>query len=444
MASSAPFGKPERMLAWRYLRAKRSEGGISVIAWLSFIGIMLSVGTLIVVMAVMVGFREEFVNRIIGAQPHVQVYPAEGEGGTIAGYDELAAEIGGLEGIAMAVPLIEGQGLATSEYTNVSRFAQVLGLRPDDLRSLPLVADPEEAYGSLDGFGEGRGLQAAVGAGLARRLGLVVGSKITLVTPKARTTALGNAGVRSADFEVGYIFRIGMHTVDESLVYLPFDTAQKFFVMTEQRFMNDAGQPETRPAQASTVAILLDDPDQTEAAEARIWPLLQARRLFTFSWQDANGALIAALNTERVMMFIILSLLVVIAVLNIITGLVMLVKNKGPDIAILRTVGLTRRGVMRVFVMCGGAIGVFGTIAGVIAGVLFALNIQSILEFVTWVLGLDIWDPSVRQLTEMPARLRAEDILATVTLSLSFSLLAALLPAWRASRLDPVEALRNE
>ena len=356
----------------------------------------------------------------------------------------LADELKTVRFVEAAMPMIDGQALATTEQGTESRFAQVFGLQPDDLRQIELVTDPEEALGSLDEFGDGRGLQVAVGSGLARQLGLYPGAEVTLVTPKARTSALGNAGVRRAQFEVVYVFQIGISIVDDSLVYMPFDTAQSFFVKTEQRYMSGDGQIITVPAQADTIAVLLVDPEATETAKSDMAPILIGKGLQPWSWKDANGSFIAALNTERIMMFVILSLLVIIAVLNIITGLVMLVKNKGRDIAILRTMGLSRGGVMRVFLMCGGTIGVFGTIAGVAAGIAFALNIQSIMELVAWVTGQNLWDPAVRQLTELPAKLRGQDIAATVVLSLSCSFLAALLPARRAARLDPVEALRNE
>lgn len=426
MSAAAPFGTPERMLAWRYLRAKRSEGGISIIAWFSFFGILLSVGTLIVVMAVMVGFRAEFVSRILGVNGHTSLISYGGREVGFTDYEPLAATLDAAEGVTLAAPVMKGQVMATRPGGDINSIALVRGMRLEDLRRLPGIADPEEARGSLDDF-ETVVRPVAIGSGLAQELGLIVGDEITLISPKGLTTAVGT-NIRRVNFNVVYIFRVGMSEYDKILVYMPLELAQAYFLRRDR---------------ADEIDIFVESPDAIEALEDGMRPAIPANSRF-WNWKQANGAFIAALNTERVMMFVILSLLVVIAVLNIITGLVMLVKNKGRDIAILRTVGLTRRGVMRVFFMCGAVIGVAGTLFGVVAGVLFAIFIQPIMEFVAWITGQNLWDPSIRQLTELPAKLRAEDILAVMALSITFSLIATLIPSWRAARLDPVEALRNE
>ncbi len=422
-----PFAAFEWQIAWRYLRARRREGGISVIAWYALLGVMLGVATLIVVQAVMVGFREEFTDRILGASPHVTVYysTAPDENGTparlIDDYDDLTARLAAVPGVTHAAPVIRGQVMITANGR--ASGVEVIGARRTDLEAVPLVAHPEIAIGSLDDLDSG----VAIGSGVARELGVGVGDVVTLISPDGMDTPFGTQP-RANDYPVVYLFGIGRYDIDRTRVYMPFAEAQSFF---------------DREAGADEIDLTVADPDRVDALAPA---LLQAAgpRALIWTWRDANGAFLSALDTERRVMFIILSLVVLIAALNIISGLVMLVKNKGRDIGILRTMGLGRGSIMRIFFLCGSLIGVVGTLMGVILGCLFAYFIQDIQAVVEWVSGGSVWNPEIRYLTEIPARLRWQDILAVMAMALGLSFLITLVPARNAARLNPVEALRYE
>ncbi|MFQ5622842.1 MAG: lipoprotein-releasing ABC transporter permease subunit [Paracoccaceae bacterium] len=423
-----PFAGFEWAIAWRYLRARRRDGGISVIAWYALIGVMLGVATLIVVQAVMIGFREEFTDRILGANAHVTVYSAyrTNEFGqrsrAIEDYDALARKVAGISGVARAAPIIHGQVMATANGRNAG--VEVFGERLDDVRSLPLIANPERAQGELSRLEEG----VAIGEGVARELGLGVGDPITLISPDGVPTPFGGTSPRIVSYEVVYIFRVGRFDVDRTRLYMPFSEAQSYF---------------NREGTADEIEVLVDNPQEVDLVRPALLSTLGSDTAI-WTWKDASGAFLKALDTERRVMFIILSLVVVIAALNIISGLVMLVKNKGRDIGILRTMGLTQGSVMRVFFICGSLIGIIGTVLGVILGCLFVIYIQDIQAVVEWVIGGHVWDPSIRYLTEIPARLRWQDLTAAMVMGIGLSLVITLLPARNAARLNPVEALRYE
>ena len=382
--SPPPFAAFEWLIAWRYLRARRKEGGISVIAGYALVGVMLGVATLIVVQAVMIGFREEFTDRILGASAHVTVYFAPDESGAlIGGYDEVAARIAAVPGVTRAAPLIRGQVMASAGGRAAG--VEVIGMRPDDLAGVPLVAHPETAAGDLSGFGPG----IAIGSGVAREIGVGVGGVVTLVSPEGMDTPFGTQP-RISDYEVGYVFGVGRYDLDRVRVYMPFEEAQGYF---------------NREGVADEIEVMVEDPGAVERVVPAIAEAAGPRAL-VWTWRDASGSFLDALDVERRVMFVILSLVVLVAALNIISGLVMLVKNKGRDIGILRTMGLTEGSVMRVFFLCGSLIGVVGTIAGVILGCLFAYFIADIQAAVEWVAGGSVWNPEVRFLTEIPARLR--------------------------------------
>lgn len=414
-----PFAGFEWLIAWRYLRARRREGGISVIAWYALIGVMLGVATLIVVQAVMIGFREEFTDRIIGANAHATLYQGGGAQ-LIEDYDSVAARIASVPGVTRAGPLIRGQVMASGN--NRSSGVEVLGARLADLQAVPLIARPEVASGDLSRLGEG----IAIGQGIARDLGVGVGDILTLISPDGMDTPFGTQP-RLNDYEIVYIFGVGRFDIDRTRVYMPFEEAQIYF---------------DRETGADEIEIFVESPMAID--DLRL-PLVQAAGGgVVWTWRDASGAFLSALDVERRVMFIILSLVVLIAAMNIISGLVMLVKNKGRDIGILRTMGLTQGSILRIFFICGSLIGVVGTLLGVVLGCLFAVNIQEIQAIVEWISGGSVWNPEIRYLTEIPARLRWQDIAATMAMALGLSFAITIFPARGAARLDPVEALRYE
>lgn len=423
----APFSAFEWLIAWRYLRARRKEGGISVIAWYALIGVMLGVATLIVVQAVMYGFREEFTERILGANAHVTVYYAPevdangNQDRLIADYDDLARRLAAVPGVVHAAPQIRGQVMISANGR--ASGVEVIGIRPEDLRSIPLVAQPETAFGSLDDFESG----IAIGTGVSRDIGVGVGGTVTLISPEGMDTPFG-AQPRVNDYPVTYVFGVGRFDIDKTRVYMPFTEAQSFF---------------DREAGADEVEVMVKNPDRVED----MLPALAAAagpRAVLWTWKDASGSFLSALDTERRVMFIILSLVVLIAAMNIISGLVMLVKNKGRDIGILRTMGLTQGSIMRVFFLCGSLIGIVGTVLGVVLGCLFAYYIKDIQMLVESVLGASLWNPEIRYLTEIPSRLRWQDVGAVAGMALLLSFVITIWPARNAARMNPVEALRYE
>ncbi|MCP1335829.1 lipoprotein-releasing ABC transporter permease subunit [Futiania mangrovi] len=418
MSASRPFGALEWQLALRYLRSRRRDGFISVIAGFSFLGIMLGVATLIIVMAVMNGFRIELVQRILGVNGHamVSVY-----GGRIDDYETLAERLGSIDGIVSATPIVEGQVMASANGVNSGVL--VRAMPQDSLARLDLVAGNVLA-GSLEGLGEGG---VAVGSRLAQRLGLRVGSTLTLISPQGRQTAFGTAP-RVKGYPVAAIFEMGMSEYDGSLVFMGLGPAQVYF--------QAAGE-------VTGIELMVDNPDQVERYMPSVYDTIGGNAGVT-TWKEANASFFAALAVERNVMFLILSLIILVAALNIIAGLIMLVKDKGHDIAILRTMGATRGAVMRVFFIAGAAIGVVGTLAGLVIGVLFCWNIEEIRQAISRLLGVTLFDPTIYFLARMPAELVAGDVLGVLVMALSLSFLATLYPSWRAARLDPVEALRYE
>ncbi|WP_306044537.1 lipoprotein-releasing ABC transporter permease subunit [Nioella sp. MMSF_3534] len=422
-----PFARFEFMIAWRYIRAKRAEGGVSVMTWISFLGIMLAVMALIATLSVRAGFRHEFVGTILGANPHASVIPVgrQVEGGrslrVLSDYDAIAERLRDVEGVTSAFPVIRGQVMATANGRNAG--VEVIGITPENLAEVPLVANPELAYGALGDFPYG----VALGIGVARELGVSVGDRIRLISPDGARTAFGTSPRISA-YEVTYIFQVGRYDIDRIRIYMPFGEAQTYFNRDEV-----ADEIEVSVADPDTVLNMVIPLTRAAEADVIIW-----------TWRDSSGAFLRALQMEDNVMFIILSVLVLIATMNIVSGLIMLVKNKSRDIGILRTMGLSEGSILRVFFICGSSIGVAGTLAGVALGCAFAIWIDPIFAAVNWMAGGGVWDPSVRFLSTLPARLELGDVLSAVTLSLGLSFVITIFPARRAARMNPVEALRYE
>ena len=414
------FSAFERIVAWRYLRARRKEAFISVIAGFSFIGIMLGVATLIIVMAVMNGFRTELISRILGINGHMIVQPIDSP---LDNYADLAKNFESTPGVTMALPLVEGQTLASGK-AGAGTGALVRGIRAEDLTKLKAVSGNIRS-GDLVGFASGQGV--AMGSRLATELGLTVGDQLTLISPEGDVTPLGvNPRVKS--YTVSAIFEIGMSEYDASIVFMPLEEAQLYF--------NAEGI-------VQSIEIFLEKPDLVDD----IRPSIEAaagRQIFISDWRQRNQTFFSALQVERNVMFMILTLIVLVAALNIISGLIMLVKDKGRDIAILRTMGATSGSIMRIFFMTGAAIGTAGTFAGVLMGVVVCLNIEHIRKFFSWVSGTVLFDPQLYFLSQLPADMNAGETVAVVMMALSLSFMATIVPAWRASRLDPVQALRYE
>ena len=422
-----PFAAFEWMIAWRYLRARRAEGGVSVMTWISLIGITLAVFALIATLAVRSGFRAEFVDTILGANAHVTVYAmpeADARGAVnrvIEDYAGMAARIADLPGVTRAAPLVRGQVMATANQRNTG--AEVYGIAAADLATLPRIADPEESAGDIARFGAG----VALGSGIARQLGLAAGDTIRLISPEGVKTAFGTSP-RVKTYEVAYIFTAGRYDIDRTRIYMPFAEAQSYF---------------NREGVADEIEVMVRDPDRIDAYGPAIRQAAGgAVQLWT--WRDSSGSFLRALEVEDNVMFVILSILVLIAAMNIVSGLIMLVKNKGRDIGILRTMGLTEGAVLRVFFICGAFTGLIGTLAGVVLGVLFAIYIDPIFAAVNYLSGGGVWDPSLRGIYHLPAKLEAGDVLSAVALSLGLSFVVTIFPARRAARMNPVEALRYE
>lgn len=429
MASSpTPFAPFEWMIAWRYLRAKRAEGGVSVMTWISLVGITLAVFALIATLAVRSGFRAEFVDTILGSNAHVTVYslgdvdPGTGRvDRTLTDYDAMADKVRAVAGVTRVAPLVKGQVMADMRGRN--SVVEVFGIAPENLKTIPRIADPETGLGEIDDFPQG----VAIGSGVARELGVGLGDRIRLISPNGVKTAFGTSP-RIKAYDVVYIFTAGRYDIDRTRLYMPFTEAQSYF---------------NREGVADELEVMVDAP---ERIDAMIPDLLEAagERSQVWTWKDRSGSFLRALDVEDNVMFVILSILVLIAAMNITSGLIMLVKNKGRDIGILRTMGLTEGSILRVFFVCGAFTGLIGTAMGVVLGCLFAIYIDPIFSVVNYLAGGQVWDPSIRGIYHLPAKLQFSDVMSAVALSLTLSFVVTIFPARRAARMNPVEALRYE
>ncbi|MFK7877504.1 MAG: lipoprotein-releasing ABC transporter permease subunit [Paracoccaceae bacterium] len=424
--SIMPFSRFEFLIAWRYLRARRDTGGVSTMTWISLIGITLAVFALIATLSVRSGFRAELVDTILGANAHVTVYALGevDENGRIdrsfVDYVDVAAQLRSVPGVTRAAPLVKGQVLASFARANAG--VQVYGIAPENLSTIPRIAQPEDSLGDIANFANG----VAIGSGVARTLGVSVGDKIRLINPDGPASPFGRKPRVNA-YDVTYIFTAGRYDIDQTRVYLPIDQAQPFF---------------NKDGRATEIEVMVTDPEAIDAVLPALRDAAGPVQLWT--WLDASGGYLRALEVEDNVMFVILSILVLIAAMNIVSGLIMLVKNKGRDIGILRTMGLSEGSVLRVFFLCGAFTGGVGTLCGVILGCLFAIYIDPLFSFVNWAMGGGVWDPSIRGIYALPAQLHLRDVLTAVALSLGLSFVVTWFPARRAARMNPVEALRYE
>ena len=413
------FSAFEWMVASRYLRARRREGFISVIALFSLLGIALGVATLIIVMSVMNGFRQELMGRILGLNGHLTVYgPVEG----LPDFDALKERVSAVAGVRVVTPMIENQVMATAN--SVARGAVVRAFRAEDLRKKAIIADNIVA-GALDAF-EGEDA-IVIGTRMAERMGVRVGDPITLISPKGNVTAFGTVP-RLKAYSVVAIYEIGMYEYDANFVFMPLAAAQTYFRM---------------PTTVTALEVFADSPDR---ATALMRPLAEAAGALARvqDWQRANASFFNAIQVERNVMFLILTLIIVVAAFNIISSLIMLVKDKGRDIAILRTMGATKGAVMRIFFLAGASIGVVGTTAGVILGLLFTTNIETIRQAIQSLTGTELFAAEIYFLSQLPAVVDPLEVVSVTAMAFTLTLLATLYPSWKAARIDPAEALRYE
>ncbi len=417
--STRPFSAFEWMVALRYLRARRAHGSISVIAGFSFLGIVLGVAALIVVMAVMNGFRHDLMDKMIGLNGHMFL---QGVDAPLTDYDAVTERVTKVAGVTLALPLVEGQAFASSPFGSSGVLAR--GVREADLRRLPGVGE-HITQGSLDGFDGAQGV--AIGAKLAEHLSLRIGDRITLIAPRGAETPFGVAP-RMKSYEVGAIFEIGMATFDGTFVFMPLTEAQAFFNV------NGA---------ASVIEVYVDNPDHIARMRDAIASVEQ-RPMIDTDWRQLNKSFFDVLNVEANVMFAILTLIVLVAALNIISGLIMLVQDKASAIAVLRTMGATRGAIQRIFLITGATIGIAGTFCGLALGLIVAHNVEPIRKGLSWLLGVNLFPAEFYFLSALPSRVEPRDVAAVAALALILSVAATIYPSWRAARLDPVEALRYE
>lgn len=416
------FGPFERMMAGRYLRARKGERFVSIIAIFSLVGIALGVATLIVVSSVMSGFQTELVSRILGVNGHATIEAFSGQ--KIEGYHEIVARIQALPDVASVVPMLDGQAMLSTE-SGGARGGLVRGITLDDLRRLRPISDHIVA-GSLDQFTGDDAI--VVGVALARSYRLRIGDTLTVLSPDGAATAFGTIP-RVRAYKVVAIFDAGLHDYNSSIVFLPLKAAQVFF---------------QKPDGVTGIEIRMTDPQLVGSLGAPLTELLRGRQVYARDWRRANDTIIGVLQIQKNTMFIVLGMIVLVAAFNVVSSLIMLVKDKRGDIAVLRTIGASSGAILRIFLMCGAFVGISGTLIGTALGVLVCRNIVAIQHFIEDMTGGRVFDSSAFMLTTLPDKVDWVDVSRVVALGLALSLLATLYPSWRAARTDPVEALRHE
>jgi lipoprotein-releasing system permease protein len=442
-----PFSRFEWMVAGRYLRARRKEAFISVIASLTMVGVAIGVATLIVVMSVMNGFRAELLTKILGLNGHFTAIPIESK---FSDYEETVRVLEEVDGVRFAVYFVEGQALASGHGNSTG--VTVRGMDEENIRKLGLLYDAAE-QGGWDGWDESRGV--AIGWRLAQTLGVTLGDQVTIINPNGSMTPFGTAP-QIKSYPVNVIFDLGMVEFDSFFMYMPLEAAQDYFKLVDEVLKPGMGPLDPlatdeeidaayeRIGLASAAEIFIDNPDAVTQMRQRIEAIPDLRPMVLTDWRQRNETFFSALQVERVVMFTILSMIILVAAFNIISSLIMLVKDKSADIAVLRTMGATRGAIMRIFSITGTAVGVIGTLTGLVLGLIVAANAESLRAFVSNTLGVAVFPPEVFFLSSLPSKTDPVEVAVVVGVALGLSFLATLYPAWRAAQYDPVEALRYE
>jgi lipoprotein-releasing system permease protein len=415
------FNAFERKVAARYLRARRGERFVSVIAIFSLIGIALGVATLIIVMSVMNGFRQELLSQILGLNGDISIY---GAGQPLTNYNSISNQITKIPGVTSAFPIVQGQVLMSGPQGGATGGI-VRGITPQGLSNLPTVSSHVVAGNLNDLSGDGT---IAIGGGLASQFGLTIGSSIQLILPQGKATIIGTIP-SIVSYKVVAIFQTGMQQYDTSFVFIPLAAAQNLF---------------QQPNAATQIQVYVEDPDHDDAIKQNIQNTLASTPINIQDWRQNNDSFLAAVTVEGNVMFLILTLIILVAAFNVISSLIMMVKDKARDIAILRTMGAGSGAILRIFLMCGASVGVLGTLIGFVLGTVFCAYIENIRQFVQKLTGTPLFDPTVYYLEQLPAKLDWHQVTEVILMSFALSLLATIYPSWRAARIDPIEALRRE
>jgi lipoprotein-releasing system permease protein len=415
------FGPFERAVAGRYLRARRGERFVSIIAIFSLVGIALGVATLIVVTSVMSGFQTELVTRAVGANGHVSIEAYAGE--KIDGYQPLADKMRAIPGVLTVLPVLDGQ-VATSTPQGGLRGALVRGVTQQDLEATKLIADNIVA-GSLDNFHGDDAI--AVGVGIATSYRLRVGSDLTLISSQSTDTAFGSVP-RTRPYKVVAVFNAGLSTFNDGVIFMPLPMAQIFFL---------------KPDAVTGFQLTVSDPQNVGRLIPALRDVLDGRKLILRDWLHSNDQLVGILRVQKDTMFIVLGMIILVAAFNVVSSLIMLVRDKTQDIAVMRTMGAGSGAIMRIFVMCGTFVGVSGTAIGAALGILVCTNIVAIQHVIESISGGRVFDSSTFLLTQLPSTIDWDDVGQVVVLGLSLAVLATIYPSWRAAKTDPIEALRN-
>ncbi|QNT78896.1 lipoprotein-releasing ABC transporter permease subunit [Entomobacter blattae] len=414
------FGPFERKIAGRYLRARKGERFVSIIAIFSLIGIALGVATLIIVMSVMNGFKADLLGRILGLNGDLSIY---GKNTYLGQYQTLAERLKTVPGVKSVTPLVDGQVLlSVGQY---SGGGLLRGIRPEDFKNMPAISS-SIVMGNLTNFNEPDAI--VIGITLARRANLTVGSDLTVISPNGAATAFGTVP-RIKTYHVVAIFDAGVRDYNASYAFIPLHSAQIYFQM---------------PDAVTLIQVATTDPEHVRSVTKTIEQALQHSRVRVQDWTQSNNAFFGAVQVEQNVMFLILTLIIIVAAFNVISSLIMMVKDKNRDIAVLRTMGASKGAIMRIFLMCGASVGVFGTVAGTVLGIIFCLNIEHIRQGLQAITGTNLFNPEVYYLEHLPAKLVWGQVIEVVVMALALSLLATLYPSWKAAKTDPVEALRHE